>query len=91
MALQLAPGGDAYGGAPPQQTQRAGRPQSSYYGEGPAGGGASQGWSSQQLATRNRSQSQGPGRQMTKDGRPIIHYCKFETDSRFLGLEKNPH
>jgi hypothetical protein len=73
MALQLAPGSDAYGGAP-QQTQRAGRPQSSYYGEGPPGG--SQGWSSQQLATRNRSQSQGPGRQMTKDGRPIIHYCK---------------
>jgi hypothetical protein len=75
MALQLAPGGDAYGGAPPQ-AQRAGRPQSSYYGEGSVAGG-SQGWSSQQLATRNRSQSQGPQRQMTKDGRPIIHYCKF--------------
>lgn len=67
MALQLAPGGDGYGGG----QQRAARPQSSYYGD------SSQGWSSQQLATRNRSQSQGTQRQMTKDGRPIIHYCKF--------------
>jgi hypothetical protein len=67
MALQLAPGGDAYAGG----QQRSARPQSSYYAEG------SQGWSSQQLATRNRSQSQSTQRQMTKDGRPIIHYCKF--------------
>ena len=67
MALQLAPAGDAYGGG----QQRSGRPQSSYYADG------SQGWSSQQLATRNRSQSQSTQRQMTKDGRPIIHYCKF--------------
>jgi hypothetical protein len=84
MALQLAPGGDAYGGAP-AQAQRAGRPQSSYYGEG---GNASQGWSSQQLATRNRSQSQGPQRQMTKDGRPIIHYCTFQ---HLLSLPNRVH
>jgi hypothetical protein len=67
MALQLAPGGDAYAAG---GQQRSTRPQSSYYADG------SQGWSSQQLATRNRSQSQGTQRQMTKDGRPIIHYCK---------------
>jgi hypothetical protein len=72
MALQLAPGADAYAGG----QQRSGRPQSSYYADG------SQGWSSQQLATRNRSQSQSTQRQMTKDGRPIIHYCKFTTSPR---------
>lgn len=74
MALQLAPGPDGYGGG---QQQRSARPQSSYYG----GGDSSQGWSSQQLATRNRSQSQGTQRQMTKDGRPIIHYCKLTPNS----------
>lgn len=74
MALQLAPGPDGYAGGQGQQ-QRGSRPQSSYYGNG--NGDGSQGWSSQQLATRNRSQSQGAQRQMTKDGRPIIHYCKF--------------
>lgn len=78
MALQLAPGGgDPYAGG---GQQRAARPQSSYYGDGAAGGG----WSSQQLATRNRSQSQGAGRQMTKDGRPIIHYCKSHFQSALV-------
>jgi hypothetical protein len=42
------------------------RPQSSYYGD----------YSSQQLASRTRSQSAGAQRQFTRDGRPVMHYCK---------------
>lgn len=67
MALQLAPVGaqqDPYGGS-----QRGGRPQSQYY---PSDGGYAAG----QVANRNRSQSAGAQRQFTKDGRPILHYCK---------------
>jgi len=64
-AMVLAPAGaqDPYG------SQR--RPQSQYYAESSYGG-------SQQLTqSRNRSQSAGTQRQYTKDGRPILHYCKF--------------
>ena len=67
MALQLAPAGqgDAYNGG----SQRGGgRPQSQYYGE--------QAYGASQVASRTRSQSVGAQRQMTKDGRPILHYCK---------------
>lgn len=63
MALQLAP-------APEQQQQR--RPQSSYY------GGSGDPYGTQAVATRNRSQSQAGQRQYTKEGRPILHYCKSE-------------
>jgi hypothetical protein len=67
MALQLAPSGggqDPYAGS-----QRGGRPQSQYYGDS--------GNSSYGGADRTRSQSVGAQRQVTKDGRPILHYCKF--------------
>jgi hypothetical protein len=66
MALQLAPSGggqDPYAGS-----QRGGRPQSQYYGDS--------GNSSYGGAGRTRSQSVGAQRQVTKDGRPILHYCK---------------
>ena len=67
MALQLAP---AVGQDPHAGSQRSGgRPQSQYYG-GENSYGASQ------VASRNRSQSTGAQRQFTKDGRPILHYCK---------------
>ncbi|SMQ47302.1 unnamed protein product [Zymoseptoria tritici ST99CH_1A5] len=65
MALQLAPvpsGGDPYG------SQRGGRPQSQYYAAGPDSGS--------QVTSRARSQSQGHQRQVTKDGRPILHYAR---------------
>ena len=64
MALQLAPSGgqDAYG------SQRGGRPQSQYYGGSDYG--------TQPAAARTRSQSTGVQRQATKEGRPILHYCK---------------
>ena len=73
MALQLAPAGgnDPYAGG----TQRGGRPQSQYYG-GENSYGASQ------LASRTRSQSVGAQRQVTKDGRPILHYCESPNTSR---------
>ena len=66
MAMQLAPGGqDAYG------SQYGGRPQSQHYGgEGTYG--------TDNLASRTRSQSVGTQRQYTKDGRPILHYCKYQ-------------
>ena len=66
MALQLAPAGgqDPYAGS-----QRGGRPQSQYY---PSGGYDN----GQQVVNRNRSQSAGAQRQVTKDGRPILHYGK---------------
>lgn len=66
MALQLAPGGtpDAYG------SQRGGRPQSQYFPDSSYG--------TQQLAaSRTRSQSVAGQRQVTRDGRPIIHYGKL--------------
>lgn len=64
MVLAPAPNGtpDGYG------SQRGGRPQTSYYGEGGHAG---------QVSTRVRSQSQGTQRQFTKDGRPIIHYGEY--------------
>lgn len=63
-AMVLAPAGqDPYG------SQRGGRPQSQYYPE--------QGnYCTQQLASRTRSQSVGAQRQVTRDGKPILHYCK---------------
>ena len=65
MALQLAP----VGGHDPYGSQRGGRPQSQYY--------ASEGsYGSSQQGSRNRGQSVGAQRQVTKDGRPILHYCK---------------
>ncbi|KAF7188676.1 Septation protein imp2 [Pseudocercospora fuligena] len=63
-AMVLAPaGGDPYG------SQRGGRPQSQYYPEG-------SGYGNNQLSARVRSQSQGTQRQVTKDGRPILHYAR---------------
>ncbi|KAI7278654.1 hypothetical protein KC345_g5843 [Hortaea werneckii] len=65
-AMVLAPAGgqDPYA-APPQQR----RPQSQYYPqESPYG--------SQQLAPRPRSQSIAGNRQVTKDGRPILHFSR---------------
>lgn len=68
MALQLAPAGgqDPYAGS-----QRGGRPQSQYY------GGEASSHGTNQPASRNRSQSVGAQRQVTKNGQPILHYCKF--------------
>ena len=64
-AMVLAPaGGDPYG------SQRGGRPQSQYYPQ--------QGYDNQQVAARNRSQSTGAQKQVTRDGRPILHYCKSQ-------------
>ena len=67
MALQLAPAGgqDPYAAG----SQRGGRPQSQYYGENNTYGSA-------QVASRTRSQSVGAQRQVTKDGRPVLHYGK---------------
>jgi hypothetical protein len=67
-AVVLAPAGS-------EGYQPGGRPTSQYYPEnansyGGGGGGS-------QLSSRVRSQSQGTQRQFTKDGRPILHYCKF--------------
>lgn len=80
MALQLAPGpgsergeGSVYGGS-----VRGGgsqRPQSSYYGGG--GGASDLSHSPSQLSTRVRSKSVAEPRQYTRDGRMILHYCKF--------------
>ena len=66
MALQLAPvgAGDAYAGA---HRGAGGRPASQYY----AHEGGHHG-------SRMRSQSAGAQRQVTKDGRPILHYCKSD-------------
>ncbi|KAK4495787.1 hypothetical protein PRZ48_013055 [Zasmidium cellare] len=62
-AMVLAPAGqDPYG------SQRGGRPQSQYYPSNSYGDNA--------VSARVRSQSQGPGRQVTKDGRPILHYAR---------------
>lgn len=62
-AMVLAPAG----GQDPYGSQQ--RPQSQYYGENNYG--------TQQLASRNRSQSAGTQRQTTKEGRPILHYGTF--------------
>jgi hypothetical protein len=74
MALQLAPAGgqDPYGAG----QQRSGRPQSQYYGENPYG--------SSQAASRTRSQSMGAQRLVTKNGQPILHYCKSHTSPALL-------
>ncbi|KAK0262442.1 formin-binding protein [Friedmanniomyces endolithicus] len=64
-AMVLAPAGqDPYG-----SQQGGGRPQSQYYAE-------TGGYGSQQVASRNRSQSAGTQRQVTKDGKPILHYAR---------------
>ena len=82
MALQLAPGPDGGYGSSPQRGRGSfneggpqGRPTSQMYGEGPyaATGGPNGG---QMTASRNRSQSQAGHRQVTKDGRPILHFGK---------------
>jgi len=77
-AMVLAPAG----GQDPYGSQRGGRPQSQYYGEGGNGYGAPQ-----QLASRNRSQSAGTQRQVTKDGRPILHYCKLQPSEHIPSKE----
>ena len=65
-ALQLAP-------APSKNSydnhSRSGRPQSQYYPEEGSYGAS-------QLGSRNRSQSVGAQRQVTKTGAQILHYCK---------------
>ncbi|KAK5734432.1 formin-binding protein [Elasticomyces elasticus] len=64
-AMVLAPAGqDPYG------SQRGSRPQSQYYPEASYG--------TQQIASRNRSQSAGTQRQVTKDGKPILHYSRAQ-------------
>jgi hypothetical protein len=68
MALQLAPA--STGGADPYGSQRTGRPQSQYYPSGHDNGS--------QMGSRARSHSQGTQRQVTKDGRPILHYGTFQ-------------
>ena len=70
MALQLAPTPEQQQQQQQQQQQR--RPQSAYYGN------SGDPYGSQAVATtRNRSQSQAGQRQYTKEGRPILHYCKY--------------
>ncbi|PPJ57431.1 hypothetical protein CBER1_01351 [Cercospora berteroae] len=63
-AMVLAPAGQD----PGYGSQRGGRPQSQYYPD--QSGGANQ------VSSRVRSQSQGTQRQVTKDGRPIMHYSR---------------
>lgn len=73
MAMQLSQG-------PPGQEPyfKAPRPTSQLYGDGPYSLAASGG----QPAMRPRANSNtGGGRQVTKDGRPILHFCK---SSRFI-------
>ena len=77
MAMQLSsgPGGD-YG--PPRgrgsfNTGNAPRPTSQMYGEGPYAAASAPGGG--QVA-RNRSQSAAGQRQMSRDGRPILHFGK---------------
>lgn len=77
MAMQLAP--VSPNGYPPQQAQPRGRPMNqqgggarpvSQYAGGPQGGGGGP-------EARTRSRSVADGRQLTKDGVPILHYCKL--------------
>ncbi|GAB7350499.1 hypothetical protein MBLNU459_g1093t3 [Dothideomycetes sp. NU459] len=85
MALQLAPAGDGRGSQRrPVNGGSAVRPTSQYYGadggwaaaassaSGPVGAGAGV----DQVSTRVRSQSAAGQRQVTKDGRPILHYSR---------------
>ncbi|KAK5131108.1 hypothetical protein LTR08_001326 [Meristemomyces frigidus] len=65
-AMVLAPAG----AHDPYASQ--GRPQSQYYG----GGGNDSSYGTQQVSSRDRSQSQSTQRQCTKDGRPILHYAR---------------
>lgn len=84
MAMQLAP--VSSNGYPSQQAQPRGRP------IGQQGGGrpvsqyvsAPQGVNGPQARTRSRSVAD--GRQFTKDGVPILHYCKFK---QFLESRKS--
>jgi hypothetical protein len=85
MALQIAPGpgsergdGSVYGGSARGRNGGGGqRPQSSYYSNparpmsGYGNGGGSQ------ISNRERSKSLAEPRQYTKDGRMILHYCKY--------------
>ncbi|EME41139.1 hypothetical protein DOTSEDRAFT_155824 [Dothistroma septosporum NZE10] len=61
-AMVLAPSSPAQD---PYGSQRGGRPQSQYHPNENA-----------QVSSRVRSQSQGVQRQVTKDGRPILHYAR---------------
>lgn len=89
MAVQLAPGpgsergdgsvygGSVYGGSMRGRTNTnsSQRPQSSYY-----AGSASEPLrhSPSQMSSRVRSKSVAEPRQYTRDGRMILHYCKFQ-------------
>lgn len=89
MAMQLSQAGDQAYPPPSRGGQSAQlRPTSTFYGaEGgwaaaSARGGASQQpppqqQQQQQLSTRVRSQSSAGQRSFTKDGRPILQFCKF--------------
>lgn len=82
MALQLAPGpgsergdGSVYGGSVRGRSGTGGqRPQSSYYG---GGGAPDLQHSPSTMSSRVRSKSVAEPRQYTRDGRMILHYCKF--------------
>lgn len=90
MTMQLAPTGEQ--GYPPQS--RGGqngqlRPTSTFYGAdggwaaaSPRGGPPQQQQSQQQVSTRARSQSSAGQRSFTKDGRPILQFCKFPWGNR---------
>lgn len=85
MALQLAPAEDGRGSQRrPVTGGSAVRPTSQYYGAdggwaaaASSGAGAAAGAGSSQVSTRVRSQSTAAPRMVTKDGRPILHYCEF--------------
>lgn len=71
MAVQLAPGQEPYFKAP--------RPTSQLYGDGPyslASPGGPHPPPQPQMRPRGNS-NVGGGRQVTKDGRPILHFCEF--------------
>lgn len=86
MALQLAPAGDDRGSQRrPVTGGGAVRPTSQYYGAdggwaaaatSSSGGGGGAGAGANQVSTRVRSQSAAAQRMVTKDGRPILHYCE---------------
>jgi hypothetical protein len=93
MAMQLAPSGDQAYPPPSRGGQGAPlRPTSTFYGaEGGWAAASTRGGApqqqppqqapqqQQQLSTRVRSQSSAGQRQFTKDGRPILNFCKSIT------------
>ena len=92
MALQLAPGqDDIYGGSQRGRGATGGQRPTSYYGGAgagalAAGGGGAGGSQDVRADARVRSKSVADGRQFTRDGRPILHFGKFDQASKWKTL-----